>query len=415
MFSPPAAPVPATPAASAQPPPAAMTAAIDSLAKHLCVRPNQLILLSSATLEKGMVELAMSAPARAEVDIWLGLLRPSDLRPQTTAANSSTDATSILATEVRRQNESKIFAWAAAEENVRRIVATYGEEYAKDREAAWTSLRDAFTAKAKIGSLGHTENLVGQYLLYCRDREYGSYLLMSILLKAPSARRIAVHNWLLAQDMNRSDVEAFGDAIQALAVPLFPLSAPLSSHNAAILERQMSVLHPLPDGAGTLPVALQHDGTYAVDVSEVEAACNNLQQQINTLYDQKRSLRQRLQGSNRGQRHQQHQQQQQPRNYQGQPQQQLQQQKTQQQQQQQQQQQRPYRGARPRGGNQPDPLPQLDIDDLFADHHKPQGVPPQGVLPIGIASVAPFDVPKTVVTRAASQGSQDLGFLGVRR
>ena len=411
MFSPPAAPVPATPAASAQPPPAALTPAIEMLAKHLRVRPDQLILLSSGTLEKGTVELAMGAPARAEIDIWLGLLRSeSSTKPAVT--NSSADATTILASEVHRQNENKIFAWSASEENVRRIVATYGEEYSKNREAAWSSLREAFTAKAKIGSLGHTENLVGQYLLYAPDREYGSYLLMSILLKAPSARRISVHNWLLAQDMNRSDVEAFGDAIQALTVPLFPLSAPLASHNAAILEKQLSLLHAPPVGSGTLPVALLPDGTYGVDVGCVEDACHNLQQQINFLLQQKRELRSRLpRQQQQQQQQQQHQRQQQNRQQQPQQQQQQPQQyQLPQQQQQQQQQQRQYRGGRPKGGQQPDPLPQLDIDELFADHRGPQGV-----LPIGTGAVAPADTPKTIVARPASQGNQDLGFLGVRR
>lgn len=415
MFSPPPA---ATPRASAQPPPAAITAAVEMLAKHLRVRPDQLILMSSGTLEKGVGELAMGASARAEVDIWLGLLRSESVtKPVTT---SSSDATTILANEVRRQNENKLFAWSAAEENVRRLVATYGEEYTKDRDAAWSSLREAFTAKAKIGSLGHTENLVGQYLLYAPDREYGSYLLMSILLKAPSARRISVHNWLLAQDMNRSDVEAFGDAIQALTVPLFPLSAPLASHNAATLEKQMSLLLAPPVGSGTLPVALLPDGTYGVDVGCVEDACHNLQQQINFLLQQKRELRSRLPqvpGHQRQQQQQQPQQRQQqnrqlqPQQQQQQPQQyQLQQQQQQQHPQQQQQQQRQYRGGRPKGGQQPDPLPQLDIDELFADHRGTQGV-----LPIGTGAVAPADTPKTIVARPASQGNQDLGFLGVRR
>ena len=391
MFTAPAPSTPAPASASSVPP------VVERLARHIKCEPKQLLAVSGVTLGIAVGEMQLDAADRAAIDIWR-----SGLTGHEGAAHPSAtpDATSILANEVRRQTDSKMFPWASQEEAVKRLINTYADEYSRDETAAWEGLRSAFVSKAKIGSLGHVENLVGQYILYAPDKPYASYLLMSLLLRAPAAKRVNIHNWLVAQDMTRSQVESFGEAIGSLRCPLFPVTASLGSLNQQTLEAQLqkgsdvpvagSALTMEPAGAGTLPVSLLPDGSYGVDVTVVEQACHDLQQQINVLHQQKRALRSRLTPQ---------QQQPQPRLY---PQHQQQYHQQQQQQQQQKQQQQQRQNRRIRGGNHTDPT-QIDLDDLFAT-------------PTPTPQTLPTDnTPKTVVAPRTGPGPIDLGFLGVRR
>jgi hypothetical protein len=260
--------------------------------------PAQLHEMKSKTMETAIQELKLDGAAQAELDLWLHASRPSSTA-RVTGANQ--DATSILANEVRRQADHVQFPWLAAEEAARRSIEAMQKEFLADKDKAFDALRSLFVAKARISSLGQVENLVGQYLLYAPDRDYAAYLLMSLLLKTPAVNRVSMHNWMIASDMPRSDVEAYGAAIQALTSPLYPATAPLSSQNQQLLEKALSPASPSGGGvtwdvgtpvvgSGVLPVMQYPEGP-GVDMAQVEQVVNHLQQQISAHQQQLSALK----------------------------------------------------------------------------------------------------------------------------
>ena len=127
-------------------------------------------------------------------------------------------------------------------------------------------------SNAKIGSLGHIENLVGQYILYAPDKAYASFLLMSLLLRAPNAKRVQIHNWLIAKDMTRSHVESFGGAIARLKTPLYPNKASLGSLNQQTLEAELQKLHGNGKPAGGSALNLDVTGAGKLPVATAQSA-----------------------------------------------------------------------------------------------------------------------------------------------
>ena len=274
--------------------------------------------VSPDTLRECLKELKLTAADRAELDVWIHSTAPSAAsrltQPTSRIGTSSSDPAVIIANAFSRSTDHQQFPWMAAEEAARRNIEALQQEYLADKKKALEALRSLFASKARIGTLGHVENLVGQYVLYCPDLEYATFLLMAILLKMPKNARISTHNWLVAGDMPRSDVETFGAAIAALTAPLYPPAAPLASLNQQLLESvpsskvsQVAGGSAVPDildlvigptfqapphsvsGAGVLPVQ-QYGESYGVDMSPVEAAVNNLQAQISELQKQKTAL-----------------------------------------------------------------------------------------------------------------------------
>jgi hypothetical protein len=280
--------------------------------------------VTTDTLRECLKEMKLTAADRAELDVWMHSTAPSAasraMPPTSRFGTSSSDPAAIIANAFSRSTDHQQFPWMAAEEAARRNIAALHQEYANDKTKALEALRTLFASKARIGTLGHVENLVGQYVLYAPDLEYATFLLMAILLKMPKDARISTHNWLVAGDMPRSDVETFGAAIAVLTAPLYPPAAPLASLNQQLLEsvplRRDAVMsqashvaggsaapdildlinapaHQAPpssvSGAGVLPVQQYGEG-YGVDMSPVEAAVNNLQTQISALQKQKTAL-----------------------------------------------------------------------------------------------------------------------------
>ena len=64
--------------------------------------------------------MQLDAADRAEIDIWTA--GQKGLEGTARAAAAPMDATAILADEVRRHTEAKMFPWAAQEEAVRRLI-----------------------------------------------------------------------------------------------------------------------------------------------------------------------------------------------------------------------------------------------------------------------------------------------------
>ena len=158
--------------------------------------------------------------------------------------------------------------------------------------------------------LGQQEVLLAQYLLFAESAEMGRYSLLSLILFVSRKERLAIHNWGIAQLMDRADLLAHGAAIAALDMPLFPPNAgeecaalntrmlrgsdeSVSGGSAQASQAWTSAFFSesaslLPGrrvtGAGYAPVGQLQDGSWAADTSAAEAAaakeCASLRRQV---------------------------------------------------------------------------------------------------------------------------------------
>jgi hypothetical protein len=253
------------------------------LARHLKLASSDDVrLLSATTLGIAVKELELSSADRAAIDVWLRSAPASETAPF--ASRTDNSQTTALADAVERQRLSRMFPWLAAEEAALRQSQRFHRDWVADKAAAVLSLQQDFEAKAKNATLGPLESLVGQYCLYCPDPAYGSYLLMCLLLRLPVASRVPTHNWLLANDMPRGAKEAYGSAIAALTVPLFPQVAGLLAANTRLLEDALGGTN--PSGGGLLHIG-QVDGSWFADSTPLEQQIEGLYQQINALKRQR--------------------------------------------------------------------------------------------------------------------------------
>lgn len=255
LFSP-GVPRPAPAAAAVLPVP------VIKLMAHLKVASLQdLARCSAATISAATAELKMLAPDTAAIDIALATA-------STPPAGSDVGA---LASAVEMQRLSRIFRWMPAEEAAVRQLRRFASDFAEGEKPAFDALRAEYAARAKAGSLGALETLVGQYLLYAPDHAYSAFFLMSLLLRVPATQRVALHNWAVAQEMPRATKEAYGDAIAALATPLFPHCSALEACNTKLLE-STPPSGGAPDGAGWLAVSQAASGAYGVDTAPLDSA-----------------------------------------------------------------------------------------------------------------------------------------------
>ena len=268
---------------------------VGALLKHLKLASvDDLFKVSTATITAAVAEMKLPSSACAVIDIALSSRLGSSKIDSGTAA---------LADAVESQRLSRIYKWLPAEESARRQLARFSEDWEVGQKQAMEGLRSEFSARAKAGSLGPLEALIGQYCLYSEDAEYARFMLMSLLLRVPATQRVAVHNWAVAQDMPRATKEAYGDNIAALTIPLYPYSSSLEVCNTKLLESAVTPAGGADprwiDGAGWLPVSQQQDGQYGVDTAPLDSA---IAQELNDLRQQVRELTTRVgRGRGRGQ------------------------------------------------------------------------------------------------------------------
>jgi len=189
------------------------------------------------------------------------------------------------------------------------VQSEFNSTYARDPAKAFDDLTKAYRDAAKNGMLTTTEAVVLQYILFAPDADFARYRLACLLLRVLPEDRLAQHNWDVAPQIERGHLLQVGATIDKLALPLYPFVEGLDVFNAKLLQSARegggespknnvfatrNTIGSCVEGGGTLPVALLPDGTYGVDVGCVEDACNSLQQQINSLLQQKRALRSRL-------------------------------------------------------------------------------------------------------------------------
>lgn len=100
-----------------------------------------------------------------------------------------------------------------------------------------------------------------------------------------------MHNWNIANGWTEGEVLAHGRAVAQLSSPLFPAYPALEAVNARLLaaaveltgsgsreemERPYRADRDSIWGSGVMAVQQQPDGSYGVDVTPIEEACNTL-------------------------------------------------------------------------------------------------------------------------------------------
>jgi hypothetical protein len=248
--------------------------------------------LSTPTLTRAFDDLGFTTKDRGAVELAL-------------SKATSQDGTTALAKSVDAQRMATMFPWVPAEEKAIRQLRRFADDWATNGEAkAMATLKQEYIARAKAGMLTPTEALIGQYTLFCSsdDTKYGSFMLMSLMLRVPVDDRVSIHNWAIAQEMPNATKEAYGAAIAQLSFPLFPVDEQLTATNTKLLTgispsggSVNTVFATQPTGAGGLPLLQATGGTYGVDTTPIEQAFGS---EIQNLRREVANLRSRLNAAN---------------------------------------------------------------------------------------------------------------------
>jgi hypothetical protein len=248
--------------------------------------------LSTPTLTRAFDDLGFTTKDRGAVELAL-------------SKATSQDGTTALAKSVDAQRMATMFPWVPAEEKAIRQLRRFADDWATNGEAkAMATLKQEYIARAKAGMLTPTEALIGQYTLFCSsdDTKYGSFMLMSLMLRVPVDDRVSIHNWAIAQEMPNATKEAYGAAIAQLSFPLFPVDEQLTATNTKLLTgispsggSVNTVFATQPTGAGGLPLLQATDGTYGVDTTPIEQPFGS---EIQNLRREVANLRSRLNAAN---------------------------------------------------------------------------------------------------------------------
>jgi len=264
------------------------TAAFTRLCQHLEETPANVVRLSEAIISQAMDEMKMRAKDRAKCALAMLQLRPLG------------DGSRELAAAVDATRLQKVFPWIPKEDKAKRHLLRFAEEYRTPDP--WSRLRETYVARAKADTLGPLEALVGQYLLYTQDNDYGRFLLMSLLLHTPVPDRLILHNWAIAQELGQVIKESYGSHIELLPSPLYPPNSGLDAYNLRLLdatskstafprEHSLQPSDGLPSGGnscvpfvlggmdpagdGWLGVTQNAEGQYGVDTTTYDTALQN--------------------------------------------------------------------------------------------------------------------------------------------
>ena len=134
------------------------------------------------------------------------------------SVNGASDLTKFL----ERKDLRERHAWKRSQETARDVILRASAAFSV--ADAFGTLGEQFRSRAEAGLLGAMEVMLASYALFASDPESGRFLLAYLLVHVPEKQRLQVHNWNVANDMPESWVEANGDGIANLQLPLFPRS-----------------------------------------------------------------------------------------------------------------------------------------------------------------------------------------------
>lgn len=251
------------------------TEVLESIAAHLGVRRVELRHLPPNLLNDAFAEMALDTRTRATAHVALA----------TGAAGSDEEG---LRDFFARQDAERHFPWKAAAHRADLQHAACRNAFLE--ENAFETLRGTFLSKARSRLLAPFDAAVCTHLL-CPpggDSDWGRFFLASMLLTAPAAERLALHNWTLAREMPAARREAYGTQIAALQNPLFPDAGGFSALNDRLLAGVPLEGGGVDDifavGGGFLRIVGPNGPTgEAVETTDLERALAGIQRGIATL------------------------------------------------------------------------------------------------------------------------------------
>lgn len=195
--------------------------------------------------------------------------------------------------EIKRQ------PWLKELLNQRDLWKRHEVAYTQDPIAWEKDVTDSFLAKAAAGMLSPLLTIIGQYLLFAKDKQEGRRYLLELLFNQDPDARLKVHNWYVLETAPTGTAVAKGRKVEKLTVPLFPWTdTRLRELNAKIMDaidsieggsgedtlRKMFISDEevlrgsLYHGGGVKPVLDQQGNPtpYFIDTTDIEQACNNL-------------------------------------------------------------------------------------------------------------------------------------------
>jgi hypothetical protein len=272
-----------------------MPSPLAPLAAALSLTEDEILELPKDFLLETLKDLGL--PRADQAAILLVLTRNT----QETAAKGDQPA---LEKYFTRRDESRLFPWKVGEQ--RALLQAKHAEKSFGEADGWTKLRASFVAAAKAGLLTPLEVVVGQYIGFASNEEYGRFALLHLLLHVPAHQRLHVHNWSVAQMLPEALKEANGAIIEQLTVPLFPPIEQLQQLNTKLMAEATqitgitgggSVTHLYaqrdPDiwGGGYLPI-IQRDGATMLETTALEESLLNLHQRLQQLQQTHQQLQQ---------------------------------------------------------------------------------------------------------------------------
>ncbi|PHR97647.1 MAG: hypothetical protein COA68_12305 [Oceanobacter sp.] len=248
--------------------------AMQKLAGILGCAVEQIPKVSKKTLELALEPMTVSERAAVEIALAQN-------------AASSDDGASVLADHLRRKEIRAREKWRIRQEWAESIIKHVHD--AQQGAEGLDGLRAAYRNKAKAHTLTPLEVLLGQWLLFSTDPEFGRFFIMYLCLHVQDKDRVALHNWNVVQEWAPVEVTTYGEQIEALEHPLFPHCTDLATLNEALINgvaqatggggRSNKALYrhgtplgePAPTGGGVMPIVATQNGS-AVDSTDLEAA-----------------------------------------------------------------------------------------------------------------------------------------------
>jgi len=258
-----------------------MTEATTRLAAVLSVDEADLHLVPEHLLAQTMDEMHMPKAERAQAHVTLAKRR---------AVVEPRSATKELVRHLEEQEKRAQEPWRVKASHLDSRRARYKAE---DR----SELQRVFADLAKNNMLSVAEAMIGTYTLFGSEDDLRFF--SALLCREQACDRVRAHNFFVAEQLGPDFLAQYGPQLLELEFPLFPSDDRFSAVNQRLLREVREVSggatpHKTPSvyrgdgilvGGSVLPV-IQSEAGPVVDVSVVEAAFDNVFQQLRQLQEQ---------------------------------------------------------------------------------------------------------------------------------
>ena len=241
---------------------------MEALARAVGVTVTDLPQVSQAIIDEGVTTLALPLREKGRLSVALAKKSP---------------VTSI-GEHIEEESLAKAFPHRAQQKQARLL---YQHACADLKGAdADAQLRKEYIRKAKGETVDPVLTVMSNFLLFAPDLELGRRSLLALMLRVPTAQRLAVYNWHVAEAMPAAVVTSNGSAIANLQGPMFPHTEALEQLNERMWTGEIKGGGPrvsLWGGEPNIPLQQAQDGTFFIDGANIANAIKDTQEQINRL------------------------------------------------------------------------------------------------------------------------------------